>query len=87
MQRNSSLDSTELDKFLVRIRESIPYVEKCANPFLYLVKPTDENLSKYILLKPNSYVFYVFDTLAFGLRVFLNFVIRSVYQSFAHGRI
>lgn len=75
MQRNSSLDSTELDKFLVRIRESIPYVEKCANPFLYLVKPTDENLSKYILLKPNSYVFYVFDTLAFGLRVFLNFVI------------
>jgi hypothetical protein len=75
MQRNLPLDSVELDKFLVRVREGIPFVDKCANPFFYIVKPTHENLSKYLFRRPDSYLFYVFDLLAFGPRIFLHFMI------------
>ena len=75
MQRKLPLKSVELDKFLVSIRERIPFKEICANPFLYLVKPTEENLSKYIFYRPDGHLFYIFDLLTFGLRIILNVAI------------
>jgi hypothetical protein len=48
------IDLAELDKFLVEIRESSPYNEINANPFFYLVKPTEENLLKYKVRRPRS---------------------------------
>jgi len=47
-------EPTELDKFLVEIRESSPFNEINASPFFHLVKPTEENLLKYKLRRPRS---------------------------------
>ena len=48
------LEPRELDKFLVEIRKSSPINEINASPFFHLVKPTEENLRKYKLLRPKS---------------------------------
>ncbi len=83
MIQNLPLDPIDLDEFLVRIRDSIPFNEKFANPFFYLVKPTYENLSKYTLLVPKSYLFFALELLTFGLRILLNFVL-SIGASIIH---
>jgi len=48
------LEPGELDKFLVEVRESSPFIDIDASPFFHLVKPTEENLLKYKLRRPKS---------------------------------
>lgn len=58
------LESRELDKFLVEIRKSSPFNDINASPFFHLVKPTEENLRKYKLLRPKSRILLALEYLA-----------------------
>ena len=67
-------ESTELDKFLVEIRESSPFNEINASPFFHLVKPTEENLLKYKLRGPSSKSLLIVEY----LKLFPLILIRSL---------
>ena len=67
---------TELDKFLVEIRESSPFNEINASPFFHLVKPTEENLRKYKLCLPRSKSLLVIEY----LKVFPLIFSRSLFS-------
>lgn len=58
------IESRELDKFLVEIRNSSPFNDINASPFFHLVKPTEENLRKYKLLRPRSRILLALEYLA-----------------------
>jgi hypothetical protein len=58
------LDPRELDRFLVEIRTSSPFNDINASPFFHLVKPTEENLQKYKLLRPKSRILLTLEYLA-----------------------
>jgi len=49
-----SFDPGQLDEFLSRIKTEFNHPDIIANPFLFLVKPTEENLKKYMVSKPES---------------------------------
>jgi hypothetical protein len=68
--------SSELDKFLVEIRESSPFNEINASPFFHLVKPTEENLRKYKLCLPRSKSLLVIEY----LKVFPLIFSRSLFS-------
>ena len=57
-----SLDPRGLDEFLSRIKTDFNDSDLIANPFLSLVKPTEENLKKYFVSHPES-------RLRFGIKV------------------
>jgi hypothetical protein len=73
---HSPLDPLALDQFLVKIREVAPRSEIHANPFLYLVKPTEENLSKYKFSKPESRI-----RLGLELFLFLPLILTQILVS------
>ncbi len=73
---HSPLDPLALDQFLVKIREVAPRSEIHANPFLYLVKPTEENLSKYKFSRPESRI-----RLGIELFLFLPLILTQILVS------
>ena len=48
------INPRDLDEFLARIKAELDDPDLIANPFLSLVKPTEENLKKYYVFKPQS---------------------------------
>ena len=68
------LESWELDKFLVEVRESSPFKDINASPFFHLVKPTEENLLKYKLRRPKSKSLLILEY----LKLFPLILIRSL---------
>ena len=69
MSHRLPLNYGTLDKFLLEIREFIKNSDIQANPFFHLVKPTEENISKYRFYKPESLLFLTFDTIFFFPRI------------------
>jgi hypothetical protein len=65
MSSRLNLEPTYLDKFLVKIRERTPFKDLHANPFFYLVKPSDENLLKYKYRKPENKYHFILDLLMY----------------------
>ena len=53
-----SIDPRDLDEFLFRIKKESNYPDLIANPFLSLVKPTEENLKKYYVPNPGSKIWF-----------------------------
>ena len=75
MSHRLPLNYGTLDKFLLEIREFIKNSDIQANPFFHLVKPTEENISKYRFYKPESLLFLTFDTiLNISIGTYLHFV-------------
>ena len=77
----SPLDSFALDQFLVKVRESAPRIDIHANPFFYLVKPTEENLSIYKFSQPDSRLRLALELFLF-LPLILSHVLLSIVFSF-----
>jgi len=71
-----------LDKFLFETREFIKDSDIQANPFFHLVKPTEENISKYRFYKPESHLFLIFDTIFFSPRIVIEVLYASVISIF-----
>ena len=71
-----------LDKFLFETRNFFEKSDIQANPFFYLVKPTEENLSKYRFYKTESHLFLIFDTIFFFPRIVLEVLYASVISLF-----
>lgn len=55
------LNPSELDHFLFQIREASKSSDIKANPFLFLVKPTEENLAKYRIRRPQSALLFLLE--------------------------
>ena len=75
------LEPRELDKFLVEIRKSSPFDDINASPFFHLVKPTEENLRKYKLLRPKSKILLTLEYVALFPLILLH-GLASVILSF-----
>jgi hypothetical protein len=75
------LEPRELDKFLVEIRKSSPFDDINASPFFHLVKPTEENLRKYKLLRPKSKILLTLEYVALFPLILLH-SLASVALSF-----
>lgn len=54
-----STNPWDLDEFLSQIKADFSDLDLVANPFLSLVKPTEENLKKYYVFKPESRLWFV----------------------------
>ena len=67
-----SISPKDLDEFLSQIRKEFGDSELIANPFLSLVKPTEENLKKYHLFKPKSRFWFGLNAIGVIPRIFLN---------------
>lgn len=76
-----------LDKFLFETRNLIKNSDIKANPFFYLVKPTEENVSKYSFYKTESYLLLIFDTLFFFPRIVLEVLSASAVSLIWHKKI
>jgi len=84
MSSRLPLEPEDLDHFLVKTRDSIPFANIHANPFFYISKPTEANLSKYKFLKPDSAVGFIFDLMVFVptilLQLFLSIIISLFFS-------
>jgi hypothetical protein len=67
-----SLDPRGLDEFLSRIKTEFTDSDLIANPFLSLVKPTEENLKKYYVSKSESRFWFGMNTIGVIPRILLN---------------
>jgi len=72
------INPEELDKFLCNFREKLNDPDYIANPFFYLVKPTEENMEKY-RLHHSKYRISLFLELALVFpRIIKNFITSLV---------
>jgi hypothetical protein len=76
------LDFGTLDKFLFETREFIKNRDIQANPFFHLVKPTEENISKYRFYKTESRLFLIFDTFFLLPRIVIEVLCASAISIF-----
>jgi len=67
-----SFDPRGLDEFLSRIKTDFNDSDFIANPFLSLVKPTEENLKKYFVSQPESRLRFGIEVLGVLPRILLN---------------
>ncbi len=67
-----STNPRDLDEFLSRIKNEFGDSDLIANPFVSLVKPTEENLKKYLFYKPNSRFWFGLNAIGVIPRIFLN---------------
>lgn len=74
------IKSEILDDFLVKIRNSSKNPEIHANPFFYLVKPTEENLKKYALKRPESLLLYLLEISLFLPFIMFHFIATIFYS-------
>lgn len=77
------MNPRDLDLFLVGLRNSIDQEDLHANPFFYLVKPTEENLLKYRLDKPDSHLKFLREVIvavpSILFRILLSMIISVTY--------
>jgi hypothetical protein len=67
-----SVNPRDLDEFLSQIKKDLSDLDLIANPFLSLVKPTEENLKKYYLFKPESRFWFGINVMGVIPRILLN---------------
>lgn len=83
-----SFDPKQLDEFLSQIKTEFNHPDLIANPFLSLVKPTDENLKKYSISKPESKFWFGINIAGVLPKIFFNIIYSaaiSVIRSSENG--
>jgi hypothetical protein len=73
-----SLDPRGLDEFLSRIKTHFNDSDLIANPFLSLVKPTEENLKKYFVSRPESRLWFGIKVLGVLPHILFNIAYSAV---------
>ena len=67
-----STNPRDLDEFLSQIKRDFSDLDLAANPFLSLVKPTEENLKKYYVFKPESRFWFGINAIGVIPRILRN---------------
>jgi hypothetical protein len=67
----------DLDEFLSQIKKDFSELDLIANPFLSLVKPTEENLKKYYAFKPESRFWFGINAVSVIPRILSNILYSS----------
>ena len=82
MSRRLAHNPESIDNLLVEVRNCIAYTDVQANPFFFLVKPTEECTSKYRLYRPESAVLLVSNLIFCFPIIFLEIFFASIISLF-----